>query len=71
MSHTDEVPLEALVEAGVAFSVNTDDPAMFGTDLGIEHAIVNARGVSDAQLWRNVLQTCAADAALVQQMADW
>ncbi|WP_375424851.1 adenosine deaminase [uncultured Friedmanniella sp.] len=32
-------PLPALVAAGVAVSVNTDDPPMFGTDLNREYAI--------------------------------
>lgn len=71
VAHTDEVPLEALVAAGVAFTVNTDDPAMFGTDLGHEHAIVAARGITDAQLWANALTTCAAEPALVALMRGW
>lgn len=36
----DEHPLPRLVAAGVACSVSTDDPAMFGTDLGAEYRIV-------------------------------
>ncbi|MGI9016590.1 MAG: adenosine deaminase [Euzebya sp.] len=71
VSHTDEVPLEVLRDAGVAFSINTDDPAMFGTDLGLEYAVATARGITEEQLWTNVLQTCAAEPALVAQMADW
>lgn len=71
VGHTDEIPLEALVAAGVAFTINTDDPAMFGTDLGHEHVIAADRGITDAQLWANVLRTCAAEPSLVARMRDW
>ncbi|MFE7520483.1 adenosine deaminase [Streptomyces halstedii] len=39
-------PLPRLRAAGVLCSVNTDDPAMFGTDLGREHALAARLGVS-------------------------
>ena len=61
----DQVPLETLVDAGVAVSINSDDPAMFGTDLGVEYAIANARGLTDEQIWANVLRSCAEDAERV------
>jgi aminodeoxyfutalosine deaminase len=38
-------PLPALVSAGVACSVSTDDPAMFDTDLSAEYAIARDMGV--------------------------
>src|SRR5690606_19063937 len=34
-----EHPLPALVEAGVAGSINSDDPPMFGTTLNQEYAV--------------------------------
>ncbi|HUG85225.1 MAG TPA: adenosine deaminase [Euzebya sp.] len=71
VGHIDQVPLEVLSAAGVVFTVSTDDPAMFGTDLGTEHRIATGRGVSDAQLWANALQTCAAEPALVARMRGW
>jgi aminodeoxyfutalosine deaminase len=40
-----EHPLPALVAAGVSCSVSTDDPAMFGTDLGIEYQVAQKLGV--------------------------
>jgi len=41
----DAHPLARLVAAGVRCTLNTDDPAMFGTDLGREHAIARAAGL--------------------------
>src|SRR5215813_9328292 len=38
-------PLPSLVRAGVGCSVSTDDPAMFGTDLGQEHELLPRMGV--------------------------
>jgi aminodeoxyfutalosine deaminase len=39
-------PLPALRAAGVPCTINTDDPAMFGTDLGQELALAAGLGVS-------------------------
>ena len=41
-----EHPLPRLVAAGVACSVSTDDPAMFGTDLTADYAAARQMGVS-------------------------
>ena len=41
-----EHPLPALVSAGVACSVSTDDPAMFGTDLSADYAAARQLGVT-------------------------
>ena len=41
-----EHPLPALLAAGVQCTVSTDDPAMFGSDLGSEYAAVLGMGVS-------------------------
>jgi aminodeoxyfutalosine deaminase len=41
-----EHPLPALVAAGVLCTINTDDPAMFGNDLGMEHAAAQRLGAS-------------------------
>lgn len=46
-----EHPLPALVAAGVACSVSTDDPAMFGTDLSADYAAALALGVSPAECY--------------------
>jgi aminodeoxyfutalosine deaminase len=39
-------PLPALLAAGVQCTINTDDPAMFGSDLGSEHATALALGAT-------------------------
>ena len=39
---TEDHPLPALRAAGVLCTINTDDPAMFGTDLGQEYELAVA-----------------------------
>jgi aminodeoxyfutalosine deaminase len=51
-----EHPLPALVAAGVACSVSTDDPAMFGTDLDLEYQVVQQLGVSPEDCYRAGVQ---------------
>ncbi|MGC9666945.1 adenosine deaminase [Planosporangium sp. 12N6] len=46
-----EHPLPLLREAGVRCTVNTDDPAMFGTDLGREYEVAAQLGVSAAEAY--------------------
>jgi aminodeoxyfutalosine deaminase len=45
----DEHPLPALREAGALCTINTDDPAMFGTDLGREYEIAAGLGLTPAE----------------------
>lgn len=45
-------PLPALLRAGVGCSVSTDDPAMFGTDLGQEYELLPRMGVDARQVYQ-------------------
>jgi aminodeoxyfutalosine deaminase len=51
VASVDVHPLPKLRAAGALCSINTDDPAMFGTDLGREHEIAAALGVSPADAY--------------------
>lgn len=47
----DDHPFHQLLDSGVGITVNTDDPAMFGTDLGEEHRIALAAGADARALY--------------------
>jgi aminodeoxyfutalosine deaminase len=46
-----EHPLPKLIQAGARCSLSTDDPAMFSTDLGYEHAVARDLGVEPKALY--------------------
>ena len=56
-----EHPLPRLVAAGVACSVSTDDPAMFGTDLSADYAAARHLGVSARDCYRAGLRGALCD----------
>jgi aminodeoxyfutalosine deaminase len=72
-----EHPLPALVAAGVACSVSTDDPAMFGTDLSADYAAALALGVSAAECFAAGVRGALCDDATRKRLAhvgaeyDW
>ncbi len=58
----DQHPLPALRAAGVPCSINTDDPAMFGTHLGHEYEVAAGLGVSAADAFTaGVAGACCDD----------
>jgi aminodeoxyfutalosine deaminase len=54
-------PLPALRRAGVTCSIGTDDPAMFGTDLGREWQLAERLGVPPAEAFRAGLAGALCD----------
>jgi len=59
------LPIKTFVKAGVRFSINSDDPSMFGTSLLSEYALV----MSLLELDRRQVATMVAD-AIDQSFAD-
>jgi aminodeoxyfutalosine deaminase len=64
-----EHPLPRLRAAGVPCTINTDDPAMFGTDLGREHAIAQRLGVTAADAYAAGLAGALCDPATRDRLA--
>jgi aminodeoxyfutalosine deaminase len=56
-----EHPLPRLVAAGVACSVSTDDPAMFGTDLSADYTAARHLGVSARDCYEAGLRGALCD----------
>jgi adenosine deaminase len=79
VAHWDEHPVRELIEAGALVTINTDDPAMFDTDLAGEFETLASRvGLTDSALKRLSLAVIAASWAndatrsrLVQDIEDW
>jgi aminodeoxyfutalosine deaminase len=65
-----EHPLPALLAAGVQCTVNTDDPAMFGTDLGAEYATAAAIGATPRQAYQAGLAGARCDEATRTRLRD-
>lgn len=63
-------PLPALRAAGVPCTINTDDPAMFGTDLGVEFAVAHSLGVSAAEAYAAGLAGALCDDATRTTLAE-
>jgi aminodeoxyfutalosine deaminase len=61
-------PLPALVAAGARCSVSTDDPAMFGTDLGAEYAAAAQLGVSPRHCYDAGVAGALCDAATREEL---
>jgi len=59
----DRHPLGELAAAGVRCSINTDDPAMFDTDLAREHEAAAELGVSPQQAYENGVAGALCDEA--------
>lgn len=61
-------PLPRLREAGIPCTINTDDPAMFGTDLGTEYEVAASLGVSAADAYAAGLAGALCDPATRERL---
>jgi aminodeoxyfutalosine deaminase len=72
-----EHPLPALVAAGVACSISTDDPAMFGTDLTRDYEAASSLGLDPRSFFEAGLAGALCDEATRRRLAavgeafDW
>jgi adenosine deaminase len=53
-------PIRALLNAGVRCTVNSDDPAMFDTDINREYLTLAQQGFTENELWDLSLATLGA-----------
>ena len=63
-------PLLRLIDAGVQCTLNTDDPAMFNTDLGHEHEIARQLGVRPEKLYGAGVIGALCDDATRQRLRE-
>lgn len=65
----DAHPLPALRAAGIRCTINTDDPAMFGTDLGLEFEVAARLGVTAADAYAAGLAGALCDEVTRERLA--
>ncbi|MGH3730465.1 MAG: adenosine deaminase [Micromonosporaceae bacterium] len=63
-----EHPLPTLVAAGIQCTINTDDPAMFNTDLGQEYALAAQLGVTAQDAYAAGLAGALCDEPTLQRL---
>ena len=66
----DAHPLPALLGAGVGCSISTDDPAMFGTDLGTDHTAARALGLEPREAYDAAAAGVLCDAATKRRLEE-
>ncbi|MDX6287441.1 MAG: aminodeoxyfutalosine deaminase [Frankiales bacterium] len=63
-------PLPKLIAAGLRCTLNTDDPAMFSTDLGYEHELARSIGVDPQSAYDAGVAGALCDAPLRERLAS-
>jgi len=77
VANLDEHPVPQLVNAGIPCSISTDDPAMFGTDLGREYKLASRLGLDHRRTYQAGVQgalceeTTRAKLAAVVGSTEW
>jgi aminodeoxyfutalosine deaminase len=64
----DEHPLPQLVAAGARCSISTDDPAMFGTDLGQDYDAATSLGLDPLDVYEAGLEGALCDEATKERL---
>lgn len=62
-------PLPAMLAAGVACTVNTDDPTFFDCDVSAEHAAARSLGVAPRTLFEAGVKGAQCDEAVAEKLA--
>jgi aminodeoxyfutalosine deaminase len=70
VARLEQHPLPQLRAAGVLCSINSDDPAMFGTDLGHEYELAAALGVSEADAYAAGVAGAVCDEVTRARLAE-
>jgi aminodeoxyfutalosine deaminase len=70
VARIEDHPLPVLRAAGALCSINTDDPAMFGTDLGTDYALAAGLGVSSADAYAAGLAGALCDETTRARLAS-
>jgi aminodeoxyfutalosine deaminase len=63
-----EHPLKTMVDAGIACTVNTDDPTFFDCDVTSEHAAARALGVGSRELFEAGVRGALCDTDMRQRL---
>ena len=65
-----EHPLPQLVAAGARCSISTDDPAMFGTDLGLDYDAATSLGLDPRDVYEAGLEGALCEAETKQRLRE-
>ncbi len=64
-------PIRKMVDLGLRCTVNTDDPAMFSTDMAAQYRLLSSQGFSWDELWKLNTQTLDATFLTPAEKAEY